>query len=152
MQSIKDKLSGIAFGQAVARVTGREVAAIPNNNYSAPVGTSEYSRVISVAGASIKRKITRLWQAPKAFETSDIATYGSWPNLHAVLKQSELARSWFCDLQSVQFYGLLDDERLYWDYDAFVANDVVQLMRLLTVVIWRQSQAKAPHKSAQFQG
>jgi hypothetical protein len=86
------------------------------------------------------------------FENSDIATQGSWANLHSVLKQNELARSWFCDLQSVQFYGLLDDERLYWDCDAFVANDVVQLMRLLTVVIWRQSQAKAPHKSVQFQG
>jgi asparagine synthase (glutamine-hydrolysing) len=143
MQSINDKLSGIAFGQAVARVTGREVAAIPNNNYSAPVGTSEFSRVISFAGASILRKITRLGQSPKAFETSDIATYGSWPNLQAVLKQSELARSWFCDLRSAQFYGLLDDERCNWDYDAFVANDVVQLMRLLTVLIWRKSNFRS---------
>lgn len=151
MQSIEDKLSGIAFGQAVARVTGREVAAIPNNNYSAPVGTSEFSRVVSFAGASISRKITRIGKPRKAFETSDIATYGSWPNLHAVLKQSELARDWFCKLRSAQFYGLLDDERLNWDYDAFVANDVVQLMRLLTVVIWRQSQAKVLHKSAYLQ-
>lgn len=147
VQSIPDKLSGIAFGLGIAKVTGAKVAKIPNNNYSAPVGTHERGRVIAFAAASLKRKFDNRLRNSAAFTPRGVGTYGSWPNFHLVFGPSEQARAWFDSLKSHDFYGILTSERSAWDYDTFVSRDIVQLMRLLTVQIWRARFAVAPTAS-----
>lgn len=138
MQSIEDKLSGIAFGKSVARVTGADVANIPNNNYSTPVGTGELGRVGSFLSASLQRKITGRLGGERAYRPAGVATYGSWPNFRAVFLQSSLARDWFEGLVRNGYYGILGPHRLTWTYDEFVERDIVQLMRLFTVFLWRE--------------
>ena len=72
---------------------------------------------------------------------SGVATHGSWPNYAAVFRKNEQARSWFEAFRGDEFLGLLDDERSAWGYENFVNFDVVQLMRVLTVQIWREQFA-----------
>jgi asparagine synthase (glutamine-hydrolysing) len=144
VQSIPDKLSGIAFGKGIARVTGSRVARIPNNNFSAPVGTGELRRVTSFTTASLRRKMSWL-KSSRTYVPTGVATYGSWPNFHAVLHANDQARAWFNGAKNDYFYGILKPERARWDYETFVERDVVQLMRLFTLHIWRnQHPASCP--------
>lgn len=139
-QSIGDKLSGIAFGQAVARICGSRVASVANNNYGAPVGTGELGRITSFAFSVLGRKLAARTRQPKPFELSEIANYGSWPNFQAVLKRSETARRWYDEISANYHFGLLPPDRQVWDFQQFVANDCTQLMRLMTVLLWKKSR------------
>lgn len=144
VQSISDKLSGIAFGQAIARVTGPQVARIPNNNYGAPLGTGEVGRVAAWATASMHRKAMAYLRPQTAFKPTGVSTHGSWPDFRAVFAQSELARDWFSGLVSEGFYDVLGPDRTAWSYEDFVERDVVQLMRLFTIHLWRIGCAVLP--------
>lgn len=144
MQSIQDKLSGIAFGMAIANVTGPSIASIPNNNYGAPVGTGAHKRVTAFLLASLRRKARDVLGQKKSYSPSGVATAGSWPNFQAVLRNNEEAREWFQELRRDNYYGLLSPDRTTWSYDNFVERDISQLMRLLTLHIWRSKFAVYP--------
>lgn len=146
IQSAKDKLSGIAFGMAIAKITGSTVARIPNNNYSAPVGSGEFGRVGAFIAASLRRKLEGLLIASRAFRPAGVATFGSWPNFRAVFRANDQARAWFDDLCCAGHYGILGPDRAAWSYDTFLEQDIVQLMRLFTVHLWRSRFAIDPER------
>ncbi|MEM9422179.1 MAG: hypothetical protein AAF986_06715, partial [Pseudomonadota bacterium] len=137
VQSIPDKLSGLAFGEAIARVTGPVVASIPNNNYSAPVGTGALTRVTAFTAASLRRKAESRFKRTPTKGDGSVSTDGAWPDFSSVLQQNSQAREWFSDLQRNSFYGILDEKRQRWDYDTFIHHDTTQLTRLLTFSLWR---------------
>jgi asparagine synthase (glutamine-hydrolysing) len=140
-QSVEDKLSGIAFGMSVARITGPDVARIPNNNYSASVGSGEYRRIADFLRASVGRKINGWMNARTSYKPVGVATFGSWPNFQTVFRQNNVAREWFEQLRTANYYGILGSARNGWSYDDFVERDIIQLMRLLTIYLWRQKCA-----------
>jgi asparagine synthase (glutamine-hydrolysing) len=146
VQSIQDKLSGIAFGMGIASVAGPEVSRVPNNNYSAPVGTGEFGRAAAFLGASVRRKIERRLKPKTAFHPKGVETYGSWPNFRIVFSRSDVARQWFDGLAGRGYYGFVGADRLEWSFENFVDRDIIQLMRLLTVYLWRENFAVDPRR------
>lgn len=144
VQRIDDKLSGISFGKAVAKVTGRKIAAVPNNNYGAAVGSGRLQRVLSFLASSGKRKLAGALGQWANVDAGSVATSGSWPNFQKVFENHETAKAWFDAAKNEQFYGLLSPDRAQWSYKEFVQKDVVQLMRLLTLHLWRSNFAVRP--------
>ncbi|ORE91078.1 asparagine synthase (glutamine-hydrolyzing) [Stappia sp. 22II-S9-Z10] len=142
-QSIADKLSGIAFGQAVARVVGPRAAAVPNNNYNAPVGTGAVRRVAAFAGSSARRKTARLLLPPQDFQRSPIATYGSWPDLAEVLMRTDMAADWFGEIRRGDLMEMVPQERRAWSLEAYARRDLAQVLRLITLHLWREAVAGA---------
>lgn len=147
IQSIEDKLSGIAFGKAIANVTGTAVASIPNNNYSTPVGTGEFGRVAAFILASIRRKVGGAMGLQNSYRPTGVATFGAWPNFQVVFRQSEIAREWFEGLRCEAYYDILAEDRTHWSYEEFVDRDIVQLMRLFTVHLWKSKFAVNPMRT-----
>ena len=146
VQSIEDKLSGIAFGMSVSKVSGPEVSGVPNNNYSAPVGLDEFGRTATFLSASLRRKFERRLKPNSTFTPRGVTTYGSWPNFQKVFEHSPLARDWFDRLVEKDYYGIIGVERAGWSFQQFLDRDIVQLMRLLTVYLWREYCAVDPNR------
>lgn len=151
-QSVADKMSGIAFGQAVARVTGPEIAGVPNNNFGAPVGTTELGRVVSFLRASAARKISGAFAGPPPKRSDSVATTGSWPNLTKVALKSALMRGWFeASKRRGLLFDMLAPERRDLSYEQFAALDTFQLYRLVTLELWLRNnllQQPAGHASS----
>ena len=80
----QEKVSGIAFGMAVEKVTGPRAHHVLNSNYGARVGASELQRVASFIKASALRKIRGQGGGqPYEHDSSSVATVGSGPTSHA---------------------------------------------------------------------
>lgn len=137
--SVADKVSGIAFGIAVARVTGRDIAAVPNNNFGSPVGTDEAGRLTSFLLSSAMRKLRGVDRMGRNRDPDSVATVGSWPDLTRVALQSAAMREWYSGVFTRHgglLASLLPEDRRNWSYDEFAANDQFQFYRLITADRW----------------
>lgn len=143
--SVADMVSGIAFGQAVAKVAGPRIAAVPNNNFGSPVGTDEVGRLISFLLASAGRKLRGVSSAGQSNDPNSVATVGSWPNLTKVALNSAPMRAWFRAIPD-QCDGLLcsmlPPERRAWSYEQFATGDKFQFYRLITASLWLRRAAE----------
>jgi hypothetical protein len=140
LQSVQDKLSGLAFGEAIARVVGRKAASVPNNNFGAPVGGSASARVSSFLAASAFRKLRRILTGPERWELEGVATFGSWPDFRRVIGLSNWMRVWYESAERARVAQYLSPDRRNWTLSDFAQNDVSQLLRLLTVSHWLMRQ------------
>jgi asparagine synthase (glutamine-hydrolysing) len=136
--SVPDKVSGIAFGQAIARVTGPKMAAVPNNNYGAPVGGTELSRVATFLGSSAMRKLKHVSRLTHTADPRSVATSGSWPSMSRVALNSEVMRQWYQEIpeRAGCLLDYLDPSRRSWTFDEYATQGTFQLYRLLTVLLW----------------
>jgi asparagine synthase (glutamine-hydrolysing) len=135
--SVADKLSGIAFGQAIARITGPRMARVLNNNFGAPVGTSEAGRVaLFLAGVAV-RKLKRAVGRPR--RSDSVAGAGSWPELAKVALKSEAMRDWFSDIprrHGEALLGYIHPAMREWSFEDYATRSTFQLYRLMTVDLW----------------
>lgn len=142
----KEKVSGIAFGMAVERITGDRAIHVKNNNYNARVGASEWERVAAFTLASLKRKITGQGGGqPYAHNPNSVATVGSWPNYSRVIQLSSQAIEWRASLPADQaefLFDLLGEEYRGWSIDRW-SNNPSLLFRTYTASLWLSQQSKA---------
>lgn len=83
------KLNGLIFGKAVARMAGVAGRKIRNNNYGTPIDAGEWGRVLWFLWGVAKRKAAKLSPAqPRPGH----ATNGSWPDHRHVLAHSPVIR------------------------------------------------------------
>jgi asparagine synthase (glutamine-hydrolysing) len=86
--TVNQKLNGIVFGRSVARVCGTAAEFIPNNNYGAPVGSSEHQRIAWFLWSVLRRKVRNALRIRTS--AAGIATPGSWPNWSYLIRTSPL--------------------------------------------------------------
>jgi hypothetical protein len=143
----REKLNAIPFGMAVSRITGRAGREVLNNNFSAPVGASEWERVASFVKASFLRKIRRQGGGqPYELDPNSIATAGSWPFFPRVIKLSERLRVWRSGLPAEQddlLFAVLGAERRAWSIDDWADRDAMLLLRLYTASLWLSQNSRA---------
>lgn len=141
--SVADKLSGIAFGKAVARVTGRRIASVVNSNFGAPVGSGELGRVSAFVLASLARKARRAMGGAPPVDQASVATLGSWPNLTRVALHSSIMRNWFHDFTRPNeiLWQMLHPVCRAWSFEEFARRDVFLLYRIITAGLWMKRAA-----------
>lgn len=143
----QEKVSGIAFGMAVEKVTGSRANHVLNNNYSARVGASEWQRVSSFVKASVLRKIRRQGGGqPYERDPYSVATVGSWPYFPRVINLSERLRAWRSELPAEQddlLFGMLGPERRAWSIDDWANRDAMLFLRLYTASLWLSQTSRA---------
>ncbi len=134
------KLNGVPFGMAVERVTGPRAKEVLNNNYGAPVGASELTRVTSFLLSSLKRKISGQGGGqPFERDPNSVATAGSWPYFPRVIKFSQRLRDWRSALPGAQedfLFGVLGEDRRRWSIEEWADRDHSLFMRLYTASLW----------------
>ena len=142
-----EKLNSIAFGMAVARLTGRDAERVLNNNFSARVGASEWERVTTFILASLKRKFKlRSGRQPFDRASNSVATVGSWPNFSRVIERSQELRAWRASLprdQEVFFFNMLGEERRKWSIDEWAAREPTLFLRFYTASLWLLQNSRA---------
>lgn len=137
--SVADKVSGIAFGKAVARLVGPAGRAVANNNYGAPVGAGEVARVGFFCLSSLRRKLDPNKRHPFERNSRSIATLGSWPHFPRVIERSERLRSWRAEMprdQETFLFDILGEERRTWSVEDWGRRDPVLFLRLFTASLW----------------
>lgn len=143
----REKLNAIPFGMAVAQMTGRGTNVVLNNNYSAPVGASEWHRVASFVKASALRKIRGEGGGqPYEQDPHSVATVGSWPHFGRVIRFSQTLRHWRNNLPSDQqdfFLEILGSDRFNRSLEAWGDSDPSLLMRLYTASLWLSQNKSA---------
>lgn len=142
-----EKVSGIAFGKAVEKMTGPHARDVVNNNYSARVGASEWERVCSFVKASVLRKIRRQGGGqPYERDPTSVATVGSWPFFPRVIKMSDRLRDWRYDMPAEQeafLFDILGDDCRAWTLDEWSDRNAMLFMRLYTASIWLSQNSRA---------
>jgi hypothetical protein len=146
--SVSDKLSGIAYGMAVARVVGSQGLKVANNNYGAPVGANELTRVAAFGWASLKRKLGRVKQ-PFTRDPLSVATLGPWPYFARVVERSLGLRDWLAALpigQSELLFEIVGKEHRNLSMGDWACRDPTLIVRMFTVSLWLSQNgcAKAP--------
>jgi asparagine synthase (glutamine-hydrolysing) len=143
----EEKVSGIAFGMAVEKVTGPRAHHVLNNNYNARVGASEWQRVASFVKASALRKIRRQGGGqPYERNPNSVATVGSWPYFPRVIKLSERLRAWRREMPKEQqelLFGMLGAERQSWSIIDWGDRDASLFLRLYTASLWLAQNSHA---------
>lgn len=134
--SVEDKLNGIVFEKAVAKVVGKAGADIFNNNYRTCLGASEKRRKWQFLCGVAKRKLHRALGRHQ--ESSGVATTGSWPDWSYYIAHSELiSKLWMNPSHGEQelfldFLGVDAWERATESW----AHDPHFFIRLLTLRLW----------------
>jgi asparagine synthase (glutamine-hydrolysing) len=143
--SVADKLSGIIFGKAVARLVGPAGNKVPNSNFGAPVGSGGSRRVAAFILSSLQRKLSGNRAQPFERDAQSVATHGAWPYFPRVIEQSDQLRDWRACLPNDQrelLFGIVGEERREWTLTEWAQRDWVLLLRLFTASLWL-SQMKA---------
>lgn len=145
LMSVENKLSGVAFGMAVARLVGQAGKRVPNNNYGAPIGANEAVRIAAFLTGSVRRKVTGFRQ-PYERDPASVATVGSWPYFPRIVERSPRLRDWHASLppeQAELLFDIVGEERRDWSMSDWAARDPTLLVRLFTASLWI-SQSEAP--------
>ncbi len=136
----RQKLNGILFGQAVARMLTPAARRIPNNNYQTPIDASEMSRAFWFVLGSLRRKLVR----QPAHTPQTLATTGSWPNFQFYITHSECIRRYWNETSQNTRY-LLSDILGFdpWSrtLHEWAQNDAMQFFRMLNVILWLEAAA-----------
>ena len=151
-----EKINGIPFGMAVSRITGNLGNKVLNNNYSAPVGATEWQRVIHFIKASALRKLKRQ-SSGQPFERNpaSVATVGSWPHYPRIIKLSQKLRKWHSSQPPDQrnfLFDILGEERREWSIDEWAEQDATLFMRFYTASLWLDQQPQALSRVAPVRG
>jgi asparagine synthase (glutamine-hydrolysing) len=143
----EQKVNGIAFGMAVARLTGPIADRIPNNNYGARVGAQEWQRVVGFLRASALRKIRRQGSGqPYLRNPESVATAGSWPYFPRIVRMSGPLRAWREDMPVDQqdfLFDILGPERRSWSMAEWGDHEAHLLLRLYTASLWLSCNRRA---------
>jgi hypothetical protein len=143
----EQKVNGIAFGMAVAKLTGRIGDRIPNNNYGAPVGAQEWRRIAGFLKASALRKIRRQGSGqPYLRDPESVATAGSWPYFPRVVRMSGQLRAWREEMPVDQqdfLFDILGPRRRSWSMAEWGDLEAGLLLRLYTASLWLSCNRRA---------
>lgn len=144
----RDKLNGVAFGQAVQRLAG-QAAHIRNNNYYARVGASESERAAMFIWASLKRKVrARLPGVRKSGTPNPVATEGSWPNFGAVMRGSAALQGWWSQ-RSPEARDLLTEfvgaSCAGWSLQDWSVRSPTLFIRYYTAALWLEARRSPGH-------
>jgi hypothetical protein len=131
--SVRDKLCGIPYGMAVARVVGSAGVAVPNNNYGAKIGSDKFGRVAGFLWASFKRKLRRS-KHPFELDSSSVATLAAWPCLPRIVELSAGLRDWLANLpvgQAELLFDMVGEERRAWSMGDWACRDTTLVLRMI---------------------
>lgn len=145
--SPRQKASGIAFGQAVERVTGTAARTVKNNNYGTPVGAGEAGRVAHFLTASLRRKLGGQRSVhPFERDPASVATAGSWPYFPRVIALSPTLKDWWSGRDRAAdelLFTLLGPERAARSLSDWANRESTLFVRYLTAALWLSQQPSA---------
>ncbi len=141
----KQKLNGIPFGMAVNNIVGKKAKHIKNNNYGAPVGSSELKRIFYFIAASLKRKLHREGSGqPFEKDPNSVATVGSWPNYARIISLNKDLELWLENLDPAIadfLFDVLGLERSTWSMQDWAKRDSFLFLRFFTVYTWLEQRS-----------
>jgi asparagine synthase (glutamine-hydrolysing) len=134
------KINGIPFGMAVERICGEGARKVLNNNYSAPVGATEFARIRSFLLSSLKRKVRRAVGGRRfADNTTSIATLGSWPDFARAAPQSQVLNAWYAAREGAEddfLSSMLGEARRRRTLEEWAKAEPTLLLRYYTAALW----------------
>jgi len=134
--SVEDKLNGIVFEKAVARVVGDAGAGIINNNYRTFLGVTERRRKWQFLRGVALRKFQKIVSSKQ--QNNGLATTGSWPNWsYYIAKSSVIASLWANpSKEEIDFFVDVLDANPWEQSLAEWGQQPLFFMRILTVRLW----------------
>ena len=133
----RQKVNGILFGRAVARMLPSPARRIPNNNYQTPIDASEVSRAMWFILGSIRRKFSlRLGHAPQ-----QLATTGSWPNFQFYINHSDCIKQFWHEAGQetrVLMTDIMGFDPWSRTLQEWARIDTMQFLRMLNLILWME--------------